>query len=692
MGGPEQCIDALFERRRVDCRVVLLCVRWSPDSKLGLRDVEQVAAERGLTLAHTTLMRWARRCAPRIERGRTRSSVPMARSWRVEHTVTRVGGEQRHLHCAVGPTGEAIDFWFGDCSDIDGATAFFNSSEPLPLRRPHLEEIPMTAPFAIESTPSAYVYPLLIKQLLHTPLAVAPGQQIVYRDHVRYDYRTLRERIGRLASALQALGIGPGDTVAVMDWDSHRYLEAYFAVPMMGAVLMTVNVRLSPEQIVYTLNHSGAKALLVNTEFLPVLEGIRSQLQTADRFVLLDDTGAPVPAGFIGEYEALLDGASPDYAFADFDENTRATTFYTTGTTGLPKGVYFSHRQLVLHTLAVTAALTSAPQQGRIHRDDVYMPITPMFHVHAWGIPYVATMLGLKQVYPGRYAPDTLVELIRRERVTFSHCVPTLMHMVLSSPASRDVDLRGWKVIVGGSALPRGLAQAAVERGIDIFTGYGMSETCPIVTLAQVKTPMLEDAERSLDVRTKAGLPLPLVELRIVDEEMRDVARDGKAVGEIVVRAPWLTQGYFGNPQASEQLWAGGYLHTSDIGAIDADGYVQITDRLKDVIKTGGEWVSSLEVEDLISRHPAVSEVAVIGVKDERWGERPLALVVLKPGQAADQTEIQKHLSGYANSGEISKYAIPGCITFVDAIDKTSVGKINKKALRERYQRGELGA
>jgi fatty-acyl-CoA synthase len=342
----------------------------------------------------------------------------------------------------------------------------------------------MTASFVIPSTPLAYAYPLLIKQLLHTPLAVAAEQQIVYRDRVRHDYRKMRERIRRLASALQALGIGPGDTVAVMDWDSHRYLEAYFAVPMMGAVLMTVNVRLSPEQIAYTLNHSGAGAVLVNTEFMPVFQSIRGQLETADRFVVIDDEGAGVPAGFAGEYEALLDGASPDYFFPDFDENTRATTFYTTGTTGDPKGVYFSHRQLVLHTLAVAVALTSAPQQGRVHRDDVYMPITPMFHVHAWGIPFVATMLGLKQVYPGRYAPDTLVELIRREGVTFSHCVPTLMHMLLSSPASRDADLRGWKVIVGGSALSRGLAQAALERGIDVFTGYGMSETCPIVTLA----------------------------------------------------------------------------------------------------------------------------------------------------------------------------------------------------------------
>ena len=545
----------------------------------------------------------------------------------------------------------------------------------------------MTTTTLIDRTPSAYGYPLLIKQLLHTPLAVCPEQEIVYREQKRYDYWTLRHRIGQLASGLQSLGIEPGDTVAVMDWDSHRYLESYFAVPMMGAVLLTVNVRLSPEQIAYTLSHSGAKALVINAEFLPVLLSIRGRLDNVDRFVLIDDSGASeLPAGFAEEYEALLAAASPDFAFPDFDENTRATTFYTTGTTGAPKGVYFSHRQLVLHTLATMAALSSAPKQGRIDRDDVYMPITPMFHVHAWGMPYVATLLGLKQVYPGRYVPDALLELIGREKVTFSHCVPTIMHMLLSSPAAKGVDLRGWKVIIGGSALPRGLAQTAVERGIDIFTGYGMSETCPVMTIAQLKTPMLDDPARALDVRTKTGLPIPLVDLRIVDPEMHDVAHDGKTPGEIVVRAPWLTQGYWKNPEASEALWEGGYLHTNDIGVIDSDGYLQVTDRIKDVIKTGGEWVSSLEVESLISRHPAVGEVAVIGVRDAKWGERPLALIVLKAGETTDDAAIKKHLSEFVSSGAISKYAVPQSVVFVDAIDKTSVGKINKKVLREKYE------
>ena len=535
-------------------------------------------------------------------------------------------------------------------------------------------------------TPSAYAYPLLIKQLLHTPRAVAADQEIVYRDR-RQTYRDLFDRIGRVANALTGLGIEPGKTVAVMDWDSHRYLECFFAVPMMGAVLQTVNVRLSPEQILYTLNHARADIVLVNSEFLSMLEGIKDQLETVKQFVLINDEDA-APASsvsFVGEYEALLAQASAAYDFPDFDENTRATTFYTTGTTGLPKGVYFSHRQLVLHTLAVSAQLGTAPSQGRLTRDDVYMPITPMFHVHAWGLPYVATMLGIKQVYPGRYLPDNLAKLIRDEKVTFSHCVPTILHMMLNCKIAQETDLSGWKVIIGGSALPKGLAAAAIERGIDIFAGYGMSETCPILTLAQVPSTFpADDSAVQADQRVRTGYPIPLVDVRTVDGELVDTPRDGKSAGEIVVRAPWLTMGYLHNPDYSEELWAGGYLHTGDIGTIDPAGCLQVTDRLKDVIKTGGEWVSSLDLESIISQHPAVSESAVIGVKDDKWGERPIALVVLKEGQSATEEDIKRHVQKFADEGHISRYAIPNQIRFVDSLARTSVGKLNKMALRKQ--------
>jgi acyl-CoA synthetase (AMP-forming)/AMP-acid ligase II len=542
----------------------------------------------------------------------------------------------------------------------------------------------------IESTPSAYAYPLLIKQLLHTPVAQALQQEIVYQKKLRYTYRDLRERIGRLASGLAAFGARHGSTVAVMDWDSHRYLECYFAVPMMGAVLMSVNARLSPEQILYTINHAKADILLVHSDFIPVLEGIKDKLETVRRFVLLVDQPATLPGSIpiAVEYEAMLAAGRADFDFPDFDENTRATTFYTTGTTGLPKGVYFSHRQLVLHTISMMAALASPPSGQRFHRGDVYMPITPMFHVHAWGMPYIATVLGVKQVYPGRYVPDQLLELIRTEGVTFSHCVATILHMLLNAPSAGDTDLTRWKVVIGGGPLPHGLARCALDRGIDIFTGYGMSETCPVVSLAQI-SPSATTAgpDEQLQLRCKTGLPVPLVEVRVVDAEMRELPHDGKATGEIVVRAPWLTQGYLNNPQASEQLWAGGYLHTQDMANIDASGCLQITDRLKDVIKTGGEWVSSLELESLISQHPGVSEVAVIGIKDEKWGERPLALVVLKASHISVVTEedIRVHVRAFCDTGAISKYAVPQTVKIVEMIDKTSVGKQDKKVLRQKY-------
>jgi fatty-acyl-CoA synthase len=310
------------------------------------------------------------------------------------------------------------------------------------------------------------------------------------------------------------------------------------------------------------------------------------------------------------------------------------------------------------------------------------MPITPMFHVHAWGLPYVATMLGAKQVYPGRYVPDTLLQLIRREDVTFSHCVPTILKMIVDRLVDTNTDLVRWKVVIGGSALPLPLARAAIARGIDVIAGYGMSETCPLLTLAHLPANTKHwDDDKRIAQRCRAGRPIPFVELRIVDPNMKDVPRDGVTPGEVVVRAPWLTQGYLEEPERSGELWRGGWLHTGDVGMIDADGYLKITDRIKDVVKTGGEWVSSLDIEDIILRMPEVSEVAVVGMPDERWGERPVAVVV-KKGAALTSEAIRAHVAGFAERGAISRYAVPERVHFVDAIPKTSVGKLDKKVIR----------
>ena len=539
----------------------------------------------------------------------------------------------------------------------------------------------------IERTASAYTYPLLIKNLLAYPVVDNPDHEIVYRDLLRYDYRTLRERICRLANMLTGLGVKPGDTVAVMDWDSHRYLECFFAVPMIGAVLHTINVRLSPDQILYTIDHAEDDVILVHQDFLPILEAIKGRIDTVDDYLLLTDGGEPAVTQIpvTGEYEAMLATALREFDFPDLDEHTRATTFYTTGTTGMPKGVYFSHRQLVLHTLGALAAVGTPATQGRVHQQDVYMPITPMFHVHAWGMPYVATALGIKQVYPGRYAPEMLLRLIDKEHVTFSHCVPTILHMLLSNPDIGKIDLSNWKVIVGGAAMPQALCLAALKLGIDIFTGYGMSETCPVVALAHVPEDLLDlPVEDQVEVRCKTGRPMPLVGMKLVDDDMHEIPADAESTGEIVLRAPWLTQGYLKDHHNSENLWRGGFLHTGDVANLDEAGYFKITDRAKDVIKIAGEWVSSLEVEDILVQHDSVSEVAVIGMSDDKWGERPLALVV-----AGESTPVEKELvafvKGFVDSGRLTRHALMLKVLVVDEIAKTSVGKIDKKLLRQNH-------
>ncbi len=539
----------------------------------------------------------------------------------------------------------------------------------------------------IEPTPSAYPYPLLIKHLLHAPMVRSPDQEIVYRDLRRRTYRAFRERIGRLASGLSRIGVEQGDVVAVFDWDSDRYHECYFAVPMMGAILQTINVSLTPDDIAYTLNDTRATTILFNVDFLPLIEKIKDKLTAVKTFVAMHDRPAlpSIEVSIQAEYEALLSGGSPYFQCPDFDENACATMFHTTGTTGRPKGVHFSHRQLVLHTLAGLVEYGLAPSQGRYHRDDVYMPMTPMFHVHAWGCPYTATLGGSKLVFPGRYSPDIFLKLIQTEKVTFTHCVPTILQMLLNAPGSDKVDLSGLKMVIGGSALPTSLARAARARGIDIFSGYGLSEAAPMLTGAHVKTQHLGgDPEKEIRYRTTAGLAAPLVDLRVVDENMADVPHDGESFGEIVVRTPWLTMGYLNDEAASEQLWAGGYLHTGDVASIDADGYLRISDRLKDVVKTGGEWISSISLEDIIMEKKGVRRVAVIGVKDVKWGERPLALVVLEPDHVGRivEEDIRLHVASYVEKGVISKIAIPERITFTDDLPLTSVGKVDKKKLR----------
>ena len=548
----------------------------------------------------------------------------------------------------------------------------------------------------------AYGFPLIIKQLLNRAKIASKDQTISYADKVTYTYAEFFKRVNRLANVLKNMGLQAGDVVAVMDWDSHRYLEAYFAVPMSGMILQTVNVRLAEDKVLYTINHSKPKALLLNAEFEPMAKNYRHEAPSIEKIIWLDDTQydeddtkndtkteqTSMPDYAEGEYEAMLAAVSDEFDFPDFDENTIATTFYTSGTTGDPKGVFFTHRQIVLQTLSSTlASALSAEGQGARY-NDVYMPMTPLFHVHAWCWPYGATMIGLKQVYPGRYVSEVLVDLIEQHKVTLSHGVPTILQMLIKEMATRGRKFNGLKLSVGGSKLNEALAEAAIESGIEFISGFGMSESCPV--LARVafgdQTSTMTTTEQ-INYRCLSGSPIMLVSMEIWDENGKALPMDGESTGELVVRAPWLTQSYFKNPDAGDELWRGGWMHTQDIACITADGTLKITDRLKDVIKSGGEWVSSLEVENILSFHPCVAEVAVIGVADEKWGERPLALVVLKPEYVDTKAEDILALGHQAvEKGYLPKYGVPSEIKFVAEVPKTSVGKLDKKKMRIMYE------
>lgn len=543
-------------------------------------------------------------------------------------------------------------------------------------------------PKFLPATASATNPPLLIGDLLKTGVRMAGANEIVYRDLSRSSYTEFAQRVHQLAHALNKLGVTAGDVVAVLDWDSQRYLECFFAIPMLGAVLHTVNIRLAPEQILYTMQHAEDVFVLTHQDFLPLLEPLAENLPQVKGYLLCQDQPEETTStlNLVGEYEQLLAQQPTQYEFPSFDENAVATLFYTTGTTGNPKGVFFTHRQLVLHTLA-SAVSAQAPGFNLINRDQVYMPITPMFHVHAWGFPYTATFLGAKQVYPGRYEPDMLVHLLVQEKVNFSHCVPTLLNMVLAvdAVASGTVSLQGWKVIIGGSALPQGLAQKAYSLGVDVRTAYGMSETCPLLTAA-ILPHAIETADfaTQLPWRCKTGMAFPLVDLEIVDPDGQPLPWDGQSVGEIRVKAPWLTQAYYKETERSEELWRNGWLHTGDVANINPHGFVQISDRIKDVIKTGGEWISSLELENLISQCTGVAEVAVVGVQDAQWGERPAALVVANAQATGNLPEqIKQQLNTWVVQGKINKWAIPEQISLVENIPKTSVGKLNKRLIRQ---------
>jgi len=546
-----------------------------------------------------------------------------------------------------------------------------------------------------ERVPHRPGYDVTLHYIYRRALSIFPEREIVYRTRrgvERYTFSRAAERMKRLASALESLGVKRLDRVATLDWNTHWHYEAYFAVPMMGAVLHPVNIRLAPKEIAYIMNQAGDKVVIVHSDFLKLLEAVAPSLDRLEAVIVVDADSIPdrVAGKPVYHYEDLIrERGDPGYEWPSVDEDQPAAMGYTSGTTGLPKGTYHSHKMIVLHTLAAGLQLAAMSPEFRISSGDTILHIVPMFHVYSWGLPYLATLVGMKQVYPNKLDPAVLLRLIAEEGVTLTAGVPTILYMLLSHPDAEKYDLRGLTFINGGQALPRGLAELAAKRGIRVFVGYGMTETAPVLTLALPPATVEDAGERWLDYALRTGWPVPLM---VVDEEMNPVPRDGKTMGEIVVRAPWVTPEYYMNPEKTREAWRGGWFHTGDIAVWMPDGSIVIVDREKDIIKSGGEWISSTRLEDAISRHPCVAQVAVIGVPHPKWQERPVAVIVSsrQPGCREKLTteEIREFLmKNFVEKGEIPKWWLPDKVIVVEEeLPRTSVGKIDKRSLRERFR------
>jgi len=518
-------------------------------------------------------------------------------------------------------------------------------------------------------------FPLTLPHLLRRSETLFGNGEIVSRrpdkSLHRTTYRETMARARQLAAALRKLGFERGDRVATLCWNHAQHHEAYFGIPCGGFVLHTLNLRLHPNDLAYIADHAADRAVIVDRSLVPLLDHFRERTKIEHVFVVEDS------------YEELLATATPEeWTDPELDENEAAAMCYTSGTTGLPKGVVYSHRSTVLHTLGVAA---NNPLGHGISVADAILPVVPMFHANAWGYPYVATMAGSKLVYPGPHLdPESLLDLMSGEQVAWAAGVPTIWMGILqlldANPGRWDLSSVK-AMLVGGSAVPRAMIAAYEQRhGITIVQGWGMTETSPVASTAALPHDLADvDEETRFDIESWAGMPLPLVEIRIRvgDEEQ---PWDGETMGELEVRGPWVAAGYYDTPEQADRWTDDGWFRTGDIASIHPRGYIQIKDRSKDVIKSGGEWISSVELENAIMGHPAVAEAAVIAIPDEKWAERPLAAVVLKEGASATPDEIRAFLAP-----QFAKWWLPERIEFVAEIPKTSVGKFRKTALREQF-------
>ena len=492
-------------------------------------------------------------------------------------------------------------------------------------------------------------------------------------------------RIDRLARVLRRLGVTQGERVATFAWNNQRHFELYFAVPCTGAVLHTLNIRLFEEQITYIVNHAEDRVIFVDDSLVPMLEKLAPSFETVEHYVIMGDARTHGELGGLPNalrYEDLLDQAGDGpFDYPELDERQAAALCYTSGTTGNPKGVLYSHRSISLHS-----TVTLATDGTAISRSDRVLAVVPMFHVNAWGLPYGAALAGADLILPDRHLqPEPLAHLIAAQRPTLMGCVPTIFQGLLSyADEHPEIDLSSLSnAACGGSAVPRQLMKDFQERhDVRIFQAWGMTETSPVATYSRPRERAHDDAY--WDERAMQGRPLPWVELRLADDDGGEVPWDGSSTGEIEVRGPWIASRYFADSSEDEKF-ATGWLRTGDIASVDERGNVQITDRSKDVIKSGGEWISSVELENELMAHPAVVEAAVIAKPDERWAERPLCCVVLCDPEAASARDLVEHLRG-----RVAKWWLPDEFAFVAEIPKTSVGKFDKKVLRGRLSEGTL--